>query len=206
MEYLYIRKELVRFCRKVYEKGYTQASGGNLSCRVPGTDYYAIKRTAVNMWDMNEEDVLIVDGNNNVVYGDGVPSKEVNFHLGLMKLRPEVNAVVHCHPNYSVAFASCDLSLPHTTVTSKKLLGHVPCIECAPAGSPELRDYVIEAFREKPDIKGVLMKNHGVCTVGASLINAYNVADMIEQTAKQAYLMLEISKNKDFFLALEESF
>jgi len=199
MKYLETRKELVHISRMVQAKGYTQASGGNLSCRVRGTDLFAIKKTAVNMSEMTEADVLIVDQDGAVVDGDGKPSKEVNFHLGIMKIRRDVNAVVHCHPNFSIAFANCELELPHTTVTSKKNVGRIPWVETAPPGSEELKNNVLEAFMEYPDIKGILMKEHGICTVGSTLLEAYNRADIIEQTAKQAYLVMEISKNRDFF-------
>nr|WP_326184213.1 class II aldolase/adducin family protein [uncultured Oscillibacter sp.] len=197
-----IRKELTNFCRIVYEKGYTQASGGNLSCRVPGTDYFAIKRTGVNMRIMTERDVLIIDSEGTVIDGEGKPSKEVNFHLGIMKLRPEVNAVIHCHPCYAIAFANNELALPHVTVTSRKVVGPVPWVPAAPAGSPELRDYVVAGFRRHPESKAILMKEHGICAVGATLEAAFNIADLVEQTAFQAYLQIQIAKDQELYSAL----
>ncbi len=202
MDYTKVKEELVHISKLTYQKGYTQASGGNISCRVPGTDYYAIKKTAINMGEMTTADVLIVDEDANVIDGEGIPSKEVNFHIGIMKVRPDVNAVVHCHPCYSIAFADACINLPHTTVTSKKNLGEIPWIAAAPAGSTELREYVVEAFVNKPGIKGILMEQHGICAVGASLINAFNMADLIEGTAKQAYLCLEVSRNVEYFKQL----
>lgn len=202
MNYTEIKEQLVHISRLTYQKGYTQASGGNISCRVPKTPYYAIKKTAVNMGEMTLADVLIVDQDGQVIDGEGVPSKEVNFHIGIMKVREDVNAVVHCHPCYSVAFADSRLSLPHTTVTSRKNLGEIPCIAAAPAGSVELKEYVVEAFKTKPGIKGILMEQHGICAVGASLIGAFNLADLIEGTAKQAYLSLNVSRNTDYFKQL----
>lgn len=202
MNYTQVKEELVHISRLTYQKGYTQASGGNISCRVPNSPYFAIKKTAVNMGEMTVEDVLIVDEDCRVIDGEGVPSKEVNFHIGIMKIRKDVNAVVHCHPCYSIAFADSRLSLPHTTVTSKKNLGEIPCVAAAPAGSVELKENVIEAFQTKPGIKGILMEQHGICTVGASLIGAFNMADLIEGTAKQAYLSLNVSTHIDYFKQL----
>lgn len=195
-EYTKVRQELTQFCHMIYEKGYTQASGGNLSCRVPGTPYFAIKKTGVNMRVMTEADVLIIDADGKVIDGDGVPSKEVNFHLGVLAIRPEANAVVHCHPNYAIAFANNEMDLPHTTVTSRKVVGYVPWVESALAGSTELRDIVVEGFRSHPESKAVLMKAHGVCVAGPSLEAAYNVTDLLEQTAKQAYLTVQVAKDK----------
>ncbi|GLC80937.1 aldolase [Lacrimispora brassicae] len=202
MDYTKVKDELVHISRLTYQKGYTQASGGNISCRVPGTSFFAIKKTAVNMGEMTVADVLIVDEDGSVIDGQGVPSKEVNFHIGIMKVREDVNAVVHCHPCYAIAFADACLSLPHTTVTSKKNLGEIPCVAAASAGSAELKEYVVDAFRTKAGIKGILMEQHGICAVGASLINAFNMADLIEGTAKQAYLCLEVSRNAEYFKQL----
>ena len=202
MDFKEVRQEVASFCHFVYEKGYTQASGGNLSCRVPGTDLFAIKKTAVNMRVMTEKDVLIVDGEGNVVYGDGKPSKEAGFHLGVLKLRPDMNAFIHCHPNYAIALANNDIELPFTSVTARKVVGHVPYIESAPAGSEELKNYVIEAFRKYPESKGILMKEHGVCVAGVSLEAAYNVVDLIEQTAKQACIQVQIAQNREKFREL----
>lgn len=202
MDFREVRQEVARFCHYIYEKGYTQASGGNLSCRVPGTEFFAIKKTAVNMRVMTEEDVVIVDGDGHVVYGDGRPSKEAGFHLGVLKLRPEMNAFIHCHPNYAIAIANNHMDLPATTVTAKKVVGYVPWIESAPAGSDELRSYVIEAFRKHPQSRGILMKEHGICTVGVSLEAAYNIADLIEQTARQACIQVQVAQNRDKFREL----
>ncbi len=202
MDFSEVRKEVVKFCHFVYEKGYTQASGGNLSCRVPGTSLFAIKKTAVNMRVMTEEDVVIVDENKEVVYGNGMPSKEAGFHLDVLKLRPAINAFIHCHPNYSVALANNDMDLPLTTVTSKKALVYVPRIESAPAGSDKLREYVVQAFQTHQESKGILMKEHGVCTIGASLEEAYNILDLIEQTAKQACIQVQVAQNRKMFREL----
>lgn len=148
---------------------------------------------------MTESDVVIVDGNGQVVYGDGKPSKEMGFHLGVLKLRPEVNAFIHCHPNYSIALANNDIELPFTTVTSRKVVGYVPFIESAPAGSDVLKELVINAFRENPESKGILMKEHGICAVGRSLEEAFNITDLIEQTSKQAFIQVQVAANRKLF-------
>lgn len=202
MDYSEVQKEVAKFCHLIYEKGYTQASGGNLSCRVPGTNLFAIKKTAVNMRLMTEKDVLIVDENGAVVYGDGKPSKEAGFHLGVLKLRPEMNAFIHCHPNYSIAIANNDMELPLTTVTARKVVGFIPWIDSAPAGSDELKDYVVEAFCNYPESKGILMKEHGVCVAGLSLEAAFNIVDLIEQTAKQAFIQVQVAQSREKFREL----
>lgn len=198
--YQQIRQDLVHFCKKIYDKGYTQTSGGNVSCRVPGTDLVAIKKTAISMGEMTEADVLIVDQNANLVDGEGKPSKEVNFHLAILRARPECNAVVHCHPNYATSIANGMIDLPLVTVTARKALGpKVPVVKTALAGTMELCNYVEEAYLANPDIKAILMEEHGICTAGVTLEAAYNLADLLEATAQQAIFTVFVKNNIDSF-------
>lgn len=202
MNYIEVKKNLVYICNKIQNMGFTQGSGGNISCRVPGTDLAAIKRSGVNMGEMTENEVLIVDFQGNIMEGEGTPSKEVNFHLGLLKMRPEISAVVHCHPNCAIAFANCHLEMPHTTCTSRKYIGRVPWIGYAAPGSAKLKDLVLGAF-EDVDVRAILMDQHGICTVGKTLLEAFNLADIVEQTCKQALFICEIRQNRAFFESMK---
>ena len=187
-----IKKELVHISHKLYQKGYTQTTGGNVSCRVPGTDLVVIKKSAVSFGEADMGDMLVVDMDGEVVEGDGKPSKEMNFHLGILKVRPDVNAVVHCHPNYCIAFANTMDSLPLVTVTARKALGRVPCVPSALAGSSEIAGYVTDAFANGKELNCILMCEHGICTAAATPEAAYNLADLAEGTAIQAFLTMQI--------------
>jgi len=81
-------------------------------------------------------------------------------------------------------------------------VGYVPWIETALAGSDELKQYVVDAFVKYPESVGILMKEHGVCTVGRTLEEAYNKLDLIEQTSKQAVIQVLIAQNRDKFKEL----
>lgn len=187
-----LKKELEYVSHKVYQKGYTQATGGNISVRIPDTDHVLIKRSGVSLGEVSREDALVINMNGEVIEGQGKPSKEIGFHLGIYKVRSDVNAVVHCHPNYAIGYAILGQELPLPTVTAQKLLGHVPVAKSAPSGSKELARYVTEVFENYPDIKVALMENHGICSVGTSLEAAYHVADLTEATAKQAFISTQL--------------
>jgi L-ribulose-5-phosphate 4-epimerase len=190
-----LKKELEYISHKVYQKGFTQATGGNISVRIPGTEQVLIKRSGVSLGEVTREDALIVNMKGEVIEGQGNPSKEIGFHLGIYKVRPDVHAVIHCHPNYAIGYACLGVELPLPTVTARKLLGYVPCVEEAPSGSKELARYVTEAFEKYPNIKAVLMKNHGICAVGPTLEAAYNVTDLLEATAKQAFIVSQLKSS-----------
>ncbi|MGP4060561.1 class II aldolase/adducin family protein [Halobacillus litoralis] len=192
MSYELLKKELQHVSHKVYQKGFTQATGGNISVRIPGTDHVLIKRSGISLGEVSREDALVVNMDGEVVEGQGKPSKEIGFHLGVYRVRPDVNAVVHCHPNYAIGYACLGEELPLPTVTARKLLGHVPVADVAPSGSKELAQHVTDVFTQYPDIKIALMKDHGVCSVGPTLEAAYNVVDLAEATAKQSFILTQL--------------
>jgi L-ribulose-5-phosphate 4-epimerase len=190
-----LKKELEYVSHKVYQRGLTSAAGGNISVRIPDTDHILIKRTGISLGEVCLEDALIVNMDGEVVDGPGRPSKEMFFHLGIYKLRSDVHAVIHCHPNHAIGYAILGMELPLPTVTAQKLLVHVPVAKAAPSGSPELARNVVEVFEKYPGIKACLMEKHGICAVGPSLEAAYNIADLVEDTAKQAFIASQIQAN-----------
>lgn len=190
-----LRKELEHVSHKVYNRRMVAATGGNISVRVPGTDYVLIKRSGISLGEVTADSAIMVDLNGEVIEGYGTVSKEVNFHLGIYKVRPDVGAVVHCHPPYAVAFANLNMELPTPTVTAQRGLGYVPIAKVAPSGSPELAGYVLDVFKQHPDIKVALLERHGICAVGPNLEAAYNVADLTEQTAMENLFTMLIKNN-----------
>ena len=92
------QKEIVVEVGKyLFERGFTQLSGGNISVRDPQTNLVAIKPSGVAYGVMKPEDIIIVDINGNVVEGSLSPSIETGMHTGVYRNRPDVNAVIHCH-------------------------------------------------------------------------------------------------------------
>jgi L-fuculose-phosphate aldolase len=83
--------------------------------------------------------------------------------------------------------------LPMVTVSARGVLKEVPCIESAPAGSPELSRYVQEGLKVFPaTVRVVLMREHGTLALGADLSIAYYLTDLAEDTAKIAFIASQI--------------
>ena len=191
-----LKKELEHVSHKVYQRGLTSAAGGNISVRIPDTEHVLIKRTGISLGEVTREDALVVTTDGEVVEGQGKPSKEIRWHLAIYETRPDVGAVVHCHPPYAVGYATVGGELPLPTVTAQKLLApNVPVAKAAPSGSVELARFVAEVFEGNPDIKAALLEKHGIAAVGQTLEEAYNVADLVEATAHQAFIALQIQAN-----------
>lgn len=183
-----LKRELADTCQKAFRRGLVGGAGGNISVRVPGEDRALISATGVSLGDMEPETVVLVDLDGKLLDGaPGMgPSKETGFHVAAYRLRPHVGAVVHLHPPHATAFAVNGMELPLVTDGARLNLKQVPVVGHAPSGSPELHRIVEEGLRKYPDAKAILMERHGMFTMGPNLTVAFNLADLVEDTAKIA--------------------
>lgn len=185
-----LREELSGLAVQAERRGLVAGAGGNVSVRVPGRDEVLVTATGLALEVTAPENLVKVD-----LFAGPLeqtspyrPSKEALFHCAVYRARPDVNAIFHLHPPYATAFAVANRELPLVTISATVWLGVVPCIPLALSGSTELRDRVEEVFLRYPGIKAALMQSHGIIAVGTDLMDAYNVADFVEETAKTAYL------------------
>jgi len=183
-------EELVATCRKAFQRGLVGGAGGNISVRVPDREEAFISATGVSLGDITPATLVRVDLKGQVVetQGECRPSKETGFHVCVYRLRPHVGAVVHLHPPFATAFAVRGKELPLVTDGAMLNLRHVPVVGHAPSGSPDLHRIVEEGLRNYPDAKAILMERHGMFSMGPNLTVAYNLADLVEDTAKIALL------------------
>ncbi|WP_258358725.1 class II aldolase/adducin family protein [Moorella sulfitireducens] len=187
-----LRHEMVDVSRQIFARGLTSATSGNTSARVPGhPEQVLIKASGKSFGDVGPEDFLLVDLEGNILAGEGKPSKEIRFHLGILKARPEVQAVVHGHSAYATAYVSAKGELPVVTAAAEAGLNKVGVVEYATPGSVELAEMIIKAF-EDPTLKAVVLKRHGFVTVGNDIRHAFYLADVLEDNAKVAFLLSQL--------------
>ncbi|MFH0870990.1 MAG: class II aldolase/adducin family protein [bacterium] len=177
------KQELELISKRAYHRGLTSGSGGNISARVEGTEQVVIKSSGLSFVDCTEENIILVDLLGNVLDGSLTPSKEVKFHCGIYRVRPEVRAVVHTHSAAATAFSVVGREIPMVTVSAAKGVGRIPLIGYAPPGSDELAKLVMEAFQDAT-LKAALLQNHGVISVGKNLFETLYLAEVVEDTAK----------------------
>ncbi|HHV64822.1 MAG TPA: class II aldolase/adducin family protein [Peptococcaceae bacterium] len=189
-----LRKDLVEVSKKIYARGLTSGTSGNPSARlVSSPDQVLIKATGKCFGDVVESDFLLVDLDGNVLDGEGRPSKEVRFHCGIYKNRPDVYAIVHGHSAYATAYVTAKGELPVVTAAAEAGLNKVGVVGYALPGSTELAEMVINAFKD-PSLKAAVLDRHGFVTVGADIYKAFYLADVLEDNAKVACLLAQLSK------------
>jgi L-fuculose-phosphate aldolase len=185
-----LRKELAEYSRRAFHRGLVGGTGGNISVRIPNTDHVLITPSGVSLADVEPEANLLLNFEGTVIDNPCglVPSKESSFHLVVYQLRPDAGAIAHLHPPYATAYSNKERPLPLVTVSSRVILKEVPWVECAIPGSKELCDFVHGGIKKHPTIRAMLMKEHGILTLGADLKTAFYLADLVEDTAKIAFI------------------
>ena len=177
------KKELCNFCALLYNRQLTVSAGGNMSIRVG--DKIIITPSGKNKGFLKPEDLVVLDLNGNVLEG-GKPSIEKSFHLAYYRCRPEINAVVHCHPLHCTALAVKNEAIkPDLTPEGILLLGHVPMVPYFTPGSIELSN----AVEKEVGFNVILLEKHGALTCGKSLEEAYNRMEELEFQAKLQLLI-----------------
>jgi kynurenine formamidase/ribulose-5-phosphate 4-epimerase/fuculose-1-phosphate aldolase len=183
--------ELVRYSRLCYERHLVGAAGGNLSARISGSDAFMVTATGVSLRDVARENLLIIDSQGKVLEGPAgaKPSKETSFHLAVYEVRPDVSAIIHVHPSYATVFAASGRLIPTITISAQLKLKQGKLIAVAPPGSRELRDLVAQSVKvSASDASVFLLVSHGMLAISRTFSDAFDFAELAEDTAKIAYL------------------
>lgn len=179
------------YARLAYQRGLVGAAGGNVSARDPEEGLVAITPSGVSLRDVTAENLLYVDLEGKVVKGPGGlrPSKETPLHLSVYRARPQAGGIVHVHPSYATAYSLVGRPIPVRTVSAEMKLIQVPVVKKAAPGSPELVSFLMEALSTAPDYAKVfLLEAHGLLGFECTLLEAFDLVELAEETARTAYL------------------
>jgi L-fuculose-phosphate aldolase len=166
-------------CRQLAADGLVIGTAGNVSVRIPDVDQVVVTRSGVVFADCTPEDVVTVDRSGRVLAGVGVPTSELDLHLGIYT-DTDATAVVHTHAPYSTAVACVLDELPVLHYQHLVLGGATRVAPYATFGTPELAAHVREALAGR---QAALMANHGSVAVGATLAKAVEHALLLEWLA-----------------------
>jgi L-ribulose-5-phosphate 4-epimerase len=167
-------------------------TGGNVSARDPETNLVVIKPSGVMYDDLRPEDHVVLDLEGDIREGELKPSSDTASHLYIYRHRPDVNGIVHTHSPYATAFAALGKPIPvYLTAIADEFGGPIPCAGFALIGGEEIGQQVVEHIGHSP---AVLLKNHGVFTVGRTVRDAVKAAVMVEDVARAVWLALQLGQ------------
>jgi L-ribulose-5-phosphate 4-epimerase len=165
-------------------------TGGNVSARDPDSGLVAIKPSGVRYGQLTAESMVVLDLDGRVVEGDLKPSSDTASHLYIYRHRPDINGVVHTHSRYATAFAAVGRPIPvYLTAQADEFGGEIPCAGFAFIGDDSIGSLVVDGIGRSP---AILLKNHGVFTVGRSARAAVKAAVMVEDIAATVFAALQL--------------
>lgn len=167
-------------------------TGGNVSARDPESGLVVIKPSGVRYEDLRPEDHVVVTLDGEIVEGDLKPSSDTASHLYIYRHRPDICGIVHTHSPYATAFAAVGKPIPCClTAIADEFGGSIPVAGFALIGSEAIGKQVIDHIGRSP---AVLLKQHGVFTVGKDATTAVKAAVMTEDVAKTVWLAMQIGQ------------
>lgn len=184
MSHTSLRTAIITAARSLHERQLGTGTAGNVSARI--TQGYLITPTGVDYETLTPAHIVSMDLRGNRAKGDLKPSSEWRFHQDIYIARAEVSAIVHTHSPYATALACTRQDLPafHYMVAGAGGAS-VRCAEYATYGTQALSDHALAALSGR---RACLLANHGVIALGADVAAALNMAQLVEELAKQ-YLL-----------------
>ncbi len=175
------RKDIVEICRRTYKQGWIAASDGNVSVRLPRNRVLTTP-TKLHKGFITERDLVIIDMDGKPISGKYGPSSEIMMHLECYKMRPEIEAVVHAHPTYCVAFSLAGVTLAKCMLPEVVFsLGSIPTASYSTPTTEEVPQSIQEYVK---DFDAIILERHGSLTIGKTVFDAYNLLERIEHVAQ----------------------
>lgn len=183
-----LRQEVWQMNLELPKNRLVTMTSGNVSGRDRGTNYAVIKPSGVKYEDLKSSDMVVVDLEGKVIEGELRPSFDTLTHLYVYRHRQDVNGIVHTHSNYATSFAALGEPIPVClTAMADQFGGPIPVGAYARIGEEEIGKEIIRSIGESP---AILMKNHGVFTLGPSPRTALKTAVTLEDLAKTVFLAM----------------
>jgi L-fuculose-phosphate aldolase len=180
-----LRADLVRVAQAMDRAGFAPSKSGNVSCRLG--DGLLITPSGLPYAVMQPADLVELGPDGAVRAGERKPSSEWPFHTTIYRARPDAKAIVHTHSPMAAALSCARRGIPafHYMIA---LAGgaDIRCADYATFGTQALADNAVAALEGR---KAVLLANHGVIALGATVEGAYTIAVEVENLARQ-YLAL----------------
>jgi L-fuculose-phosphate aldolase len=176
-----LRLQIIKVGRKLESMGLVAASDGNISCRA-GEDCMLITPSGVSKGDIEPEEIAKTSTLGNLLEGPMRASNEIQMHVHVYRMRPDVSAIVHAHPVVATAFTLAGFPFNSKVLPEVWLmLGKVPV---APYATPSTDEVPLSIEPYIMGSRAILLKRHGALTFGESLMEACMRMEKLEHCAK----------------------
>ena len=176
-----LKQQLVDITTELYHADVITATGGNISVRCATREDAAwITPSQIFKGALSPDDMVMIDLDGKKIDGPYKPSVESVYHGGILKSRPEINAVVHSHAPLATIFGMTGMKMIPIT-TEAIFMANYPVIPWYLGGTKELANAVLEQIGNTK-AQGAFLCNHGLITLGKDLRKAADGTLTVEHT------------------------
>jgi L-fuculose-phosphate aldolase len=173
--------------------GYTSPVSGNHSVRLKNKSWMWITPSGIPRYELKDKDLVKINLHTGKALGSRKPSIEWYTHASIYKQASSINAIVHTHSPYTLGVVISVEGFLHIIEEAKIVVGNPIVVSNKPSGSVALANIVSKVFKDRnteKNVRAIIIKNHGVVTVGNDIYQARAVVEALEEWAK----ILTISK------------
>ncbi|MFF0450631.1 class II aldolase/adducin family protein [Streptomyces sp. NPDC004609] len=189
-------ERLAEVGRTAVERGLVLASGGNLSARLPGGDEFVVTGAGTWLDRLEPADFTVMNLAGERTGGAARPSSEWKLHQRTYQVRPDVNCVVHLHPQHAVLLDAVGERIRLITLDHAYYVRSVGTVPYHPNGSDELADASAEQAR---DHDCMVLSHHGCSSLGKDIGMAFRRAMNLEEAAIATYRALTLGNTTATF-------
>lgn len=188
-----LREAVAQTCRILYAFGHDSGLSGQITARTEQPGTYWTQRLGLGFDEITPDNLLLVDGDLNVLQGAGMPNPANRFHSWLYRARPDIQCIVHSHAPHASALAMLEVPLDISHMDTCVLYD-----QCAflakwpgiPVGNEE-GEIISDALGDK---KALLLAHHGLLVTGATVEEACVLGVMFERAARLQLLAMGAGK------------
>ena len=191
-----LREAVCALHAELVRNGLVAWTSGNVSARVPGSSkLMVIKPSGVSYDDLTPSSMVVCDLDGKPVSPDSLsPSSDTATHAYIYRHMPEVGGVVHTHSRYATAWAARGEPIPCViTAMADEFGGEIPVGPFALIGSDEIGRGVVATLTGHRS-PAVLMRSHGVFTIGGTAREAVKAAVMCEDVARTVHISRQLGE------------
>jgi L-ribulose-5-phosphate 4-epimerase len=189
-----LRETVARLHDELVRYNLVAWTSGNVSARVPGENLMVIKPSGVSYRELTAATMVVCDLDGRLVEGDHAPSSDTAAHAYVYRAMPLVGGVVHTHSTYATAWAARGESIPCVlTAQADEFGGEIPVGPFALIGGDDIGKGIVATLAQHRS-PAVLMRNHGVFTIGRDARAAVKAAVMCEDVARTVHIARQLGQ------------
>jgi L-fuculose-phosphate aldolase len=198
-----LRETLINAGRVLVDEGQGDYVWGHISARLPDEpNRFLMKAGCLGLEELTQDNIITVDIEGERIAGAWPRHNEVYIHSEVLRARPDINAVLHTHPEHAIAFSSLGKPLQAMSNDGTMFSAGVPIFS-------ETTDLITDQPRGKAVAKCLgngnvlILRNHGIVTAGRNIEEAIFLALKLERACR-IQMLAEAAGGPKLFVKEEE--